>query len=424
MISTNLINATSLVGLASNAPQSDEAGSFAALFAAQVPASLLKDLDIAVSKEAASTPPSGVTAQNVGPEVIVPEDGPLPPTPAMPAALAAVFAAAPLHVAIESEHPEPTAPEVLVPAADRDEKQSSRDPVRELALGQFLRSAAPSLRQIGRAIGRQVPSPDTKGETEEPAKERRGDPNVPETTTDRLWALLRALETAASATTEGAAKGGQRPAAAVSLQMSKASSQEVEPAGAQSQGQTRHAEAEQAFGPAKVAMFDNSSSAAQPMVDLRAIPHVFEARIKPEAAAIARTDVGSDLDNLQIDHLLRDISEITSAAGKASFQLATENLGRLHVKLENTDAGVFVAVRTDNERGHVAVTQAQKQLHDEMNANGLKVSDTSVSLGHSGTERDRSDRAPPLRLSPMIEAKGELSIPHNEQTKRPQGRFA
>jgi len=133
----------------------------------------------------------------------------------------------------------------------------------------------------------------------------------------------------------------------------------------------------------------------------------------------------SDLDGSHIDLLLKDISELTSSAGKASFQLSSEHLGRLQVRLESSEVGLSVAIKTDSERGHVAVSHSQDQLRDELHTNGLRVSETSVALSHNGADRERHGHGASSRFAAPIEAALESRAETDPtQSDRPDGRFA
>lgn len=134
---------------------------------------------------------------------------------------------------------------------------------------------------------------------------------------------------------------------------------------------------------------------------------------------------GLDLTNL--DSLVRDISEMTGRTGHASFRLSAEHLGPLEVRLSSSEAGVSVMIRTEREEGHSAVSQAQRQLSDDMRSNGVRVTETSVAMSNGGTANgDPRERAfHQQRFAARIEAALAPRDDNDpEPTSRSGGRFA
>lgn len=161
---------------------------------------------------------------------------------------------------------------------------------------------------------------------------------------------------------------------------------------------------------------------------LESAPFDRRAGVETGLGTTAKLDVlaeGVEAQIHELDALVRDISEVSGKTGRAAFRLAAEQLGGLEVRLHTSDTGVAVAIRADSEQGHTVVSQAQRQLSEDLRANGLRVAETSVSLGQNGADRDRSDRSAPHVLPPPIEAAvpgATDAIPADEQ--RPTGRYA
>lgn len=132
-----------------------------------------------------------------------------------------------------------------------------------------------------------------------------------------------------------------------------------------------------------------------------------------------------DVDTNQLDSLMREISEVAGKTGRAAFRMTSEHLGGLEVRLHTEERGVSVTIRTESEQSHTALTQAQKQLTDDLRANGLRVAETSVALGRDNSEQDRSQRSAKQPSFVQIEtAMVDLEQDENPINARASGRFA
>jgi hypothetical protein len=133
--------------------------------------------------------------------------------------------------------------------------------------------------------------------------------------------------------------------------------------------------------------------------------------------------LGHDPDLQQLDDLVRDIAALSVTTGRAAFRLTGEQLGALEVRLNGSEAGLAVTIRTHDDQGHHALAQAQQQLTDDLRGNGVKVAATNVLMG-GGADRQRQDRphGPP---SAPIEARAAESEP-SSSTNEPglAGRYA
>ncbi|HET6942127.1 MAG TPA: flagellar hook-length control protein FliK [Sphingomicrobium sp.] len=132
----------------------------------------------------------------------------------------------------------------------------------------------------------------------------------------------------------------------------------------------------------------------------------------------------SNSDLRQLDALVRDIAELSGSSARAAFKVEGRELGQVDVRLQASDAGVSVAIRTDSEHGRSAVAAAQNQLSDDMRSNGLKVAATSISFGQGGAERHRDDRQHASRSAFIEAALTETKQSQSPTDRRPSGRFA
>lgn len=132
-----------------------------------------------------------------------------------------------------------------------------------------------------------------------------------------------------------------------------------------------------------------------------------------------------DVDTNQLDSLMREISEVAGKTGRAAFRMTSEHLGGLEVRLQTQERGVSVTIRTESEQSHTALSQAQKQLTDDLRANGLRVAETSVALGRDNSEQDRSQRSAKQPSIVQIEtAMVDLEQDESPINARASGRFA
>jgi hypothetical protein len=144
----------------------------------------------------------------------------------------------------------------------------------------------------------------------------------------------------------------------------------------------------------------------------------------PASPADSSRALGVDSDLHQLDALVRDIAELSGSSARAAFKVEGRELGQVDVRLHASDAGVSVAIRTDNEHGRSAVAAAQGQLSDDMRSNGLKLAATSISFGQGGAERHRDDRHHESRPAFVESAATETKRTQSTTDRRPSGRFA
>lgn len=148
----------------------------------------------------------------------------------------------------------------------------------------------------------------------------------------------------------------------------------------------------------------------------------------PATAHIGGEQIGSELvdaDTHQLDSLMREISEVAGKTGRTAFRMTSEHLGGLDVRLHTEERGVSVTIRTESEQGHATLSQAQKQLADDLRANGLRVAETSVALGRENSDQDRSQRSAKQHSFVHIEAaKADRQPDEDPINMRASGRFA
>ena len=139
---------------------------------------------------------------------------------------------------------------------------------------------------------------------------------------------------------------------------------------------------------------------------------------------IASPEPSQASDLHQLDALVRDIAEVSGTSGRAALRLTAEQLGNLEIKLHRSDEGISVTIRTESEQAHSTVAQAQQQLADDMRANGLKLTATSVMLGHGGAGQERQDRQGLPFAKPIEAAASESEASETSNDERPDGRYA
>lgn len=131
-----------------------------------------------------------------------------------------------------------------------------------------------------------------------------------------------------------------------------------------------------------------------------------------------KLDVTSDA---WLDQLAKDISASATSDGKLSFRIVPPQLGRLDIAIETRDAGVAVHVKAETREAHLLIANAQHRLEEALGAQGVRVTETSVT-SNGGGDMPRPHLMP---QNPLIEAvtetKHEADAP---TTGRDAGRFA
>ncbi|MDB5688235.1 MAG: hypothetical protein JWL91_111 [Sphingomonas bacterium] len=101
-------------------------------------------------------------------------------------------------------------------------------------------------------------------------------------------------------------------------------------------------------------------------------------------------------DHVWLDQLAQDIARSADTNGRLRFALAPEHLGRMTVDLAAGADGTAVRLTTETEEARRIVSQAQPRLIAEAQAQGLRITETQVSLDQRPGGQHRHDApAPP-----------------------------
>ncbi len=122
-----------------------------------------------------------------------------------------------------------------------------------------------------------------------------------------------------------------------------------------------------------------------------------------------------------LDQLAKDITSAAAADGKLSFRIVPPHLGRLDIAIDTRDAGVAVHMKAETREARALIAAAQPRLEEALGAQGLRVSETSVT-SNGGGDLPRPHFAPQKALIEAVtETKQEAEAP---TTGRDASRFA
>lgn len=126
-----------------------------------------------------------------------------------------------------------------------------------------------------------------------------------------------------------------------------------------------------------------------------------------------------------LDDLASDILATRTFQSGASFRLATEMLGQVGIAIDPSPEGLSVQITAHGDDASVVVAAAQPRLHDELRAQGVRVSDhAGQPLGHqSSGERDRGPPRSTVQSSD-IAPESEHPFQSGERARATSHRFA
>jgi flagellar hook-length control protein FliK len=129
-----------------------------------------------------------------------------------------------------------------------------------------------------------------------------------------------------------------------------------------------------------------------------------------------------------LDELARDIANAGNASDRLSFRLMPQNLGRLDVNITKSDAGLSLHFSTSSDASTQIVSNAHPRLIEELRAQGIRVTDASISSTDSQFQSDARSQGrsqsghPSAHLIETATAGAETD--NDNLNSRPSGRFA
>jgi flagellar hook-length control protein FliK len=167
-------------------------------------------------------------------------------------------------------------------------------------------------------------------------------------------------------------------------------------------------------------------SIAAPDFATRAVPSSMETVTFSQRVSADRTEHSLDLarEDIWLDQLAKDILSAGTRLDRLTFRLARDNLGRLEVGLQHTEAGVSVQLTTAQESARQILATSQLRLTDELRSHGIRVADVQISSGsfgqnhdHHGQTEDSSARAQFIEFE-RRESNSEQAKPQIHSTGR------
>lgn len=127
-----------------------------------------------------------------------------------------------------------------------------------------------------------------------------------------------------------------------------------------------------------------------------------------------------------LDDLARDIARTATDGAPLKFRLNPENLGSLRVEIAADRGGTAVRLTADTEAARAIIADAQPRLITEARAQGLRISEAHVDLGHqpgSGDGRRPADdlHEPQLRTARSLQ---DEEPDDGKPTRRSSERYA
>jgi flagellar hook-length control protein FliK len=92
-----------------------------------------------------------------------------------------------------------------------------------------------------------------------------------------------------------------------------------------------------------------------------------------------------------LDRLARDIARTANHDAQLKFQLNPEHLGSLRIELTNAADGTAIRMTADTDTARNILVDAQPRLLAEARAQGLRISESHVDLGHQGSQQGRRE---------------------------------
>ena len=92
-----------------------------------------------------------------------------------------------------------------------------------------------------------------------------------------------------------------------------------------------------------------------------------------------------------LDRLARDIARTANHDAQLKFQLNPEHLGSLRIELTNAADGTAIRMTADTDAARNILVDAQPRLLAEARAQGLRISESHVDLGHHGSQHGRRE---------------------------------
>ena len=92
-----------------------------------------------------------------------------------------------------------------------------------------------------------------------------------------------------------------------------------------------------------------------------------------------------------LDRLARDIARTANHDAQLKFQLNPEHLGSLRIELTNAADGTAIRMTADTDAARNILVDAQPRLLAEARAQGLRISESHVDLGHHGSQQGRRE---------------------------------
>lgn len=164
-----------------------------------------------------------------------------------------------------------------------------------------------------------------------------------------------------------------------------------------------------------LAALGGSSTSSSVMADRVTAP----SDVAPVAAPLPPVDMTGDA---WLEQLAQDIAATANADGKLSFRIVPPQLGRLDINIETRDAGIAVHMKAETREAHAIIAASQPRLEDALGAQGIRVSQTSVTSNGGGGNLPRPHFVP---QKPVIEAVNDTEHEADAPTLgRAAGRFA
>lgn len=92
--------------------------------------------------------------------------------------------------------------------------------------------------------------------------------------------------------------------------------------------------------------------------------------------------LSAEQDAQSLDSLARDIARAATPGAKLSFAVVPDALGTVGVELQQSERGTAIRLTSDSEEGRQILVDAQPRLVQEARAQGLRIAETHVDLGH------------------------------------------
>lgn len=123
-----------------------------------------------------------------------------------------------------------------------------------------------------------------------------------------------------------------------------------------------------------------------------------------------------------IDRAAKDIAQLASGEGRLRFRLDPDHLGSLQIDMANGSDGLSMRVTAETEAARVILADAQPRLIAEARAQGVRIAESHVDLGHHS---NGSGRQTPQDQTALTNQNQTFEAETAETTARPSNeRFA